>query len=310
MFPGRNFAGDNSADLGQALTDTLARFDETAVGPLTEYLPGDRHDADRRRLWTTLLLGGLLLPIQTIDLESQFCIGWGRIKRVGEEFANLLRAVVDIADSLAGTQAYKGSLSEVAECLHYGLPASGLGLGRLRVRLLERDYILRLVNNGIGSVEEVVAAGVDVLSAIIPEGVARRLFETCQKTLRREGKSDAPENFRRHAVSARRFGRRYLIHLNNQVVSLQPRLFAYFQRLSNCDRPGGWLDKNMLDRGTNQVRYIYKLRQALQNVPGISVQGDGAGRYRLVIEALDALTVGRPSKTEEKQATACQQSEN
>jgi hypothetical protein len=67
---------------------------------------------------------------------------------------------------------------------------------------------------------------------------------------------------------------------------LQPKLYAYFQQLRNAMSADSWVDKNMLDTGLNQVKYIYKLRKALEPVEGAMIESDGAGRYRLRLEAI------------------------
>jgi hypothetical protein len=74
--------------------------------------------------------------------------------------------------------------------------------------------------------------------------------------------------------------------IGETAIYLQPRLYAYLHKLYNADHPEGWLDKSFLDSGNNQVKYIYKLRQALKPVDGASLECDGAGRYRLILVSL------------------------
>jgi hypothetical protein len=100
-----------------------------------------------------------------------------------------------------------------------------------------------------------------------------------------EKTKDVCVNSDKQPLVAKRIGARYEVTFNNIAISLQPKLYKYLNKLYNADSPHGWLDKNFLDRGNNQVKYIYKLRKALEKIDSARVESDGAGRYRLVLES-------------------------
>ena len=136
------------------------------------------------------------------------------------------------------------------------------------------------------SSSDIVNAGFDVISALLPQRAADKLYKKCLKILSQKSQDNNSKIIQRKtAVQTKKNGSRYMVTINNVAVSLQPRLYSYFHKLYNAGHPDGWLDKAFLDNGTNQNKYIYKLRKELKPVPGTAIESDGAGRYRLVIRA-------------------------
>jgi hypothetical protein len=230
-----------------------------------------------------MLLADMIQPLPTIELEAKYHAGWGRLKRLGEFYANLLLAVVEIGQANELTKAQADYLKKFAERLYYGLHESGLPLARLRVRFLERDFILRLIGAGLATPADIAAADFDMLSTIIPEKLAHRLYQKCSKLAATMGNPQQPLTAKAMpALQSKRIGQRYEVIIAGHILNLQPRLYKYLHKLYNADHPEGWVDKNLLDSGLNQVKYIYKLRKELEIIEGLEIETDGAGRYRLI----------------------------
>ncbi|MCP4582249.1 MAG: DEAD/DEAH box helicase [candidate division Zixibacteria bacterium] len=263
----------------------INRFNETSSGPLADLIDNSAATATPSRIKTLKLLADLIQPMATIELETNYDRGWGRLNRIGMFFSNLLGAVADIGKSGELDKDQRTKLLNYAECLYHAVPQSGLPLARLKVQLLERDYILRLNRADIYAATDVVNSGYDIISNLIPESVAGRLFDKCQNIVSVEAKSKKTSiNPDKPSLKAKKKGARYEVVINDATINLQPRLYKYLNKLWNADGPDGWLDKNFLDTGNNQVKYIYKLRKALEPANGVCLECDGAGRYRLVLE--------------------------
>ncbi len=263
-----------------------ADFDEIPMGPLAEFIDAPDSSVSPGRIQMVSLLAELIKPVPAIELEMKYNTGWGRIKHIGENYANLLRAAADIREGAGLSHLQIQNLQKYADCLYHGLSPEGLTFAKLRAPFLERDFILRLNNAGMVSPSDIINAGFDVISALLPQRVADMLYKKCLKILSQKSRDDKSKGMpHKETIRSKKNGTRYTFTINDATISLQPRLYSYFHKLYNADNPDGWLDKRFLDNGNNQVKYIYKLRKELKPVPGVAIESDGAGRYRLVIRA-------------------------
>ena len=258
-------------------------FDEVLIGPLKLLIDNPDNGCDPSRVCTLMLLADMIQPMPTIELETKYHTGWGRLKRLGEFYANLLLATAEIGQANGLTKAQADYLKKFAERLYHGLPESGLALARLHIRFLERDFILRLIGAGLATPADIAAADFDMLTAIIPEKLAHRLYRKCSKIITTTDNPQQPSIAKtKPPLLSKRIGQRYEVAIAGHIINLQPRLYKYLHKLYNADHPEGWVDKNLLDSGLNQVKYIYKLRKELEIIEGIEIETDGAGRYRMI----------------------------
>jgi hypothetical protein len=82
---------------------------------------------------------------------------------------------------------------------------------------------------------------------------------------------------------------RYLIRINNCPISLTGKSFKYFVRLvwSRLTKDNGWLYKEDLEKGLNQARYLYRLRQEIGRdfLPDWPLyENNRSGYYRLAAD--------------------------
>ena len=99
-----------------------------------------------------------------------------------------------------------------------------------------------------------------LLTTIIPAKPASMLQRRClDVTKYGDERSKPPGDIGKPPLLAKKIGQRYEVTIAGYTLSLQERLYKYLQKLFNADHPDGWMDKNHLDSGFNQVKYIYRL---------------------------------------------------
>lgn len=271
-------------DIVEPLSHLLDLYSEKPSGQLAVLVTNPEIPVDQARVATFSLIAEMIQPLPTMELETKYDIGWGRIKHIGEGASNLMQAVVDIGGYQNLDDKQRQKLHIYAERLFHCLTEEGLTLALLKVPLLERDYILRLNSAGMFTPSDIINAGFDAVSSIVPERVANNLYKICQDILSEKSTETINKPLPgSRALRARKAGSRYEVEIGGMKVLLQPKLYSYLFKLYNADKLEGWLDKSFLDHGSNQVKYIYKLKKALESVPGVAVESDGSGRYRLVL---------------------------
>jgi len=102
-----------------------ADFDETPAGPLAEFVDAPDSPISVGRIHTVSLLAELTRSIPAIELEMKYNTGWGRIKHIGENYANLLRAIADIGEEAGLNHSQILKLKGHADCLYYGIYLNG-----------------------------------------------------------------------------------------------------------------------------------------------------------------------------------------
>ncbi|MSQ48210.1 MAG: DEAD/DEAH box helicase [Deltaproteobacteria bacterium] len=143
------WAQDNGANTGEELGHVLnARMLPTAQ--------------DVRSAKLALLLLGWINGGPLSELETHYQCYAGMIKTQTEEVSWL----VDAAAEVAGVMGWPGAqrLSEVAECVQFGIDASGLALARAQLPGIGRDAIRALVAAGFDSVAALREASPEVLA--------------------------------------------------------------------------------------------------------------------------------------------------
>ncbi len=276
-------------DIPNILSELLDRYgEEIPLGPLAG-LASPTRKTEQNRWQSFVTLAAISGPLPAIEIERAVNIGWGRIRRAGRDLANLLDCVSAIGGDGWLDFSQQDKINRFREIFRHGVPEMCIPLARIAGDDIERDHLLRLTNAGIVTAEDVLTAGLDIVASIIPKRFASMLFDLSNKAVSTQVK-DRPRfsepmagaSSRKLKFTAVRKGKLYEVTFDSGTVLLQPRLFAYLQKLVNCENPGGWLDKNSLDTGLNQVKYIYRLKKALEGIRSVAIESDRAGRYRIV----------------------------
>ena len=82
---------------------------------------------------------------------------------------------------------------------------------------------------------------------------------------------------------------RYLVLLNGKKCWLQGCPFRYLARLAKARLNGsdGWIDKEDIEPGLNQARYIGRLKAQLREVGfDLEIENNKAGKYRLAVSEI------------------------
>jgi helicase len=222
------------------------------------------------------------------DLEELFNRGSGGLRQDALQLSWIVTTIVKILEinkNSIGDNIMVG-LSLLAKRLKYGLPVGKIKLAEtLR---LDREFVNRLHDFGISSIDDIRDADPALLREILPakiaSGILKRMdkpeFENnegCQVELRNDG--DAP------VFTGNRNGMKNEIRIAGKSLFLQPRLYTYFQKLwwaVKSDNP--WIHKESLEPGLNQAKYISKLRRVIRDSNlNIRIVSDGSGRYRLLL---------------------------
>lgn len=105
-----------------------AKYNESFSGPLASFVENPDSSVEVSQVRTLVYLVDSIQPLATIELETKHNAGWGRLKKIGEYYANLLRAVAEIGESCGLRKSQADQLRLYADCLYEGLPEKGLAL--------------------------------------------------------------------------------------------------------------------------------------------------------------------------------------
>lgn len=107
--------------------------------------------------------------------------------------------------------------------------------------------------------------------------------------------SDSPVSPESIEIDGTPVRERFLVRINGRPIKLTGKSFKYLVRLawSRLRNDHGWLYKEDLEKGFNQARYLYRLRQEIGRtfLPGWPLyENNRSGYYRLAV-APDRLRV-------------------
>ena len=94
---------------------------------------------------------------RTKDIERQYHVWAGALRRVGEEYAWLVEALAAIAQACGWPEPRCREIELLSDRLVHGVRDDAVPVARLRVRGLGRVLVRRLVAAGFGTPEEIAA---------------------------------------------------------------------------------------------------------------------------------------------------------
>jgi helicase len=177
------------------------------------------------------------------------------------------------------------SLNSFSERLRYGVIERLLPLAK--ALNIDREFVRLLDENGIRSCENLMAADAGVLSSILPKSVFARVLNWREKyadePLKAATDSITPESNGRLAFTGRNDKLRSEVVIDGKRIWLQPRLYAYLQKLwvaYRSDSP--WVPKEALDISPYQSKYVSKLKKQIRETGAqINIESNGRGAYAL-----------------------------
>jgi len=134
---------------------------------------------EERAIKKALMLHMWISEADTREVEMQFLIYSGAIRRVGEDFSWLGETLAELARELKWPEAAVKKIEVLSRRLIYGVSEQGLALSEIRLRGLGRTYISRLVREGYDRPDTIPEVSVQDLERILPKMLAQRLHRYC-----------------------------------------------------------------------------------------------------------------------------------
>jgi len=284
-------------DVEQRLLD---EFNSRITGshPLTKRLvsilenPGRIGREAISRLRLVLALCDWIAGRDLIEIEQRYRLCAGTIFNAGETIAWLAEGAFHLMGALGIDRRRRLRLKKLAFEVRHGLPVSVRKLHAIVKNHLSRKDLLLLTGEGISTVGSFLSSDGDFLASLIGHS---RLEEVMRNSIEKR-------SLNRSEVSGREYGAgpgRVKLHLSGSMVRdrfrvmyysapllLTAKSFKYLLKLAAQRKldAEGWVDKEDLEPGFNQARYLYNLKRELsvQRDNGNEViENDRRGGYRL-----------------------------
>ncbi|HVZ70942.1 MAG TPA: DEAD/DEAH box helicase [Polyangia bacterium] len=138
----------------------------------------------------TLLLIDWIAETTTKDLEAQYHVWAGGIRRIGEEYGWLVDALGAIGRACGWSDERADAVSRLADRLAHGVREDAVAVAQLRARGVGRVFLRRLVDAGFRTPEDVRGAGADALRGVLRNKAA---FSALWSALGPDSQKDMPQ---------------------------------------------------------------------------------------------------------------------
>jgi len=240
-----------------------------------------------------------------LEIEREYRIYSGTIQSAGDTVGWLAEGVFCLMGAIGLSSRRRVKFKRLSFEAKYGLPVAVRKLHSSVKGRLSRKDILLLHEEGITTVCQFVSSDRDFLSGLIGnsklEEVMRELMEksVSHQGAVSEGRPDDGPGKIMLRVTGTMLRDRFRVIFRDRPVLLTAKSFKYLfklaaQRRLDCD---GWLDKEQLEPGFNQARYLYNLKKELGNsaLNGQElIENDRRGGYRLSLPS-DEIAFDLPS---------------
>jgi helicase len=283
--------------LGNIASEIIMVQIQEALGGDDINLTGDlfRCMQDYRDLNLRPSLAAFLFAIEwcggkpTQKLEAYFQKGAGGLRRDSSTLCWILRGIERIVRALisplkVGTETVPG-LGILIERLQYGVDEPLLPLAKATG--LDREFIKRLFDSGIISLEHLYRSESGALRSLLPISAVERIEKWRQRYVSEMGVSTIGDDKtdRRIRFTGNIDKLKNEVIIDGRSIYLQERLYAYLQKLWwEYIGTGCFVHKDMLDAGSNQAKYISRLRRIFrENNVAVEIIADGRGGYALKV---------------------------
>jgi len=250
----------------------------------------------KRKVKLTLLFSDWISPLTTLELERKYDLRSGFINQGAQRMSWLLDCAFSLARVLNQDKKVLHFLKDLSMRVQFGVNSEGLKLAQLRHPGLGRDFIWRLTQAGLSSIEKIKRTREKELKKIIPEPQAKRLKDALKQKERHynlKKKGWEPFEMKKRTlpqllIDGAPIKDKFLIFLEGKRISLPAKSFAYLLKLAWAvfTKDGGWLHKLDLEPGDNQAKYIYRLKKELSIFSEnwkYHIENNRLGCYRLTI---------------------------
>ena len=286
-------AGVLSERLNQAVSENGIECSDNIISAIQNI----ENAANRSKLMAFLFALDWCSNIPTTNLEKIYDKGSGGLHKDAQTLSWIISAIDRISRIfLPRSEDANRSPSELgilAEKLRYGVDDGMLPLARALD--IDREFIRRLYESGIISCEHLIEADFGLLSGLVPKSVILKIERWRQKKTT-ENKNNlntivaevprGPRNSTKPEIVFTGCNRKQKceVKIGEHSIYLQPRLYFYFQKLWWAYKGQNPLvHRDCLDAGSNQAKYISKLRKLLDST-GIDIISNGRGSYQIMIQ--------------------------
>jgi len=249
-------------------------------------------EANRIRL--TFLLSDWMKGMSALDIESNYRLHLGMVGNLAGQAGWLLSSMVAIVRAYDRFSSLPERLEQLAFSATVGMPYQLKDIYNDLGHELFRSELIKLYHEGITTTDGVIESGQALLRKVVSsEGRLDRIEQKLQRIKERKmqmreglfsGEAILPQSIEIVGTPIRE---RYAVRINDRPFNLTGKSFKYLVGLvwSRLTKDDGWLYKEDLERGFNQARYLYRLRQEIGRdfLPDWPLyESNRAGYYRLV----------------------------
>jgi len=226
---------------------------------------------------------------ELIEIEGRHRLFTGTIQSLGETVGWLAESAASIAGALGLKRRRIAYLKRLAFSVKSGLPVEIRKLVRILDGVLSRSDFIALHNNGIMRPKDLIESDRDFLLSIISEKKMEDIMRRILSKKRKERIRTAEPGEVKLRMTATPVRDRYRIYWQGSPLNLTSKSFKYLFKLAAWRMldSNGWIDKEELEPGFNQARYLYNLKREFGN-PSIAgnglIENDRRGGYRLCLE--------------------------
>jgi len=266
---------------------------------LTEYLTDLRREItpeERSRIRLVRLMEDWMGGTSALDIESDYRLHPGIMEKLAGQAGWLLASGASVIRAHDRLSQLPARLDTLAFSARTGLPPELQKIHRLLRGDLHRSEWLALYHEDIRDTRGLFEEGMAVLRRLVSPEERLRSIEQKIQNIKEDimqatstyvsESSIRPESIEIDGTPVRE---RFLVRINGRTIKLTGKSFKYLVRLvwSRIRNDHGWLYKEDLEKGFNQARYLYRLRQEIGRdfLPEWPLyENNRSGYYRLAVE--------------------------
>lgn len=133
-------------------------------------------DDKDRAVKKALMMQVWLSTAETKDIERNYQVFSGAIRKVGEDFSWLAETLAALAKVIGWEERFVRVITHLSQRLIHGITEKGLALSSIRIRGLGRSHINRLVHEGYDTPEAIADLPLAELERLLPKRLAEKLY--------------------------------------------------------------------------------------------------------------------------------------
>ncbi len=268
-----------------------ASADDAASHSISEIIDSP-HKADAQiisRMRLAMALRDWKNGTEIREIEQSYRLFAGTIQSSAETVAWLAESAATIGSAIRVEKRRIARLKRMSFSVKHGLPSEIRKLIGPLNGLLSRSEFMLLHESGICRPVELLQSDRKFLSSIIPENKLEEVMTRILSEKNGLGARMAEPGEVKLRMTATPVRDRYRIYWKGSPLNLTSKSFKYLFKLAawRMLESNGWIDKEQLEPGFNQARYLYNLKKEIGN-PKVSgsglIENDRKGGYRLCLE--------------------------